>query len=92
MLAFDSAEGPTVVLVGNSDEPGFQAALRQLRAEYAPQAVILPLDVRRLGELPEFFAGLSALDGLPTAYVCRDFVCDLPTTNIELVVHALQKN
>jgi hypothetical protein len=29
----------------------------------------------------ELFEGRSSRDGLPTAYLCRDFVCKLPTTD-----------
>ena len=28
----------------------------------------------------ELFAGRTAREGLPTAYLCRDFVCRLPVT------------
>jgi uncharacterized protein YyaL (SSP411 family) len=29
----------------------------------------------------ELFEGRSSREGLPTAYLCRDFVCKLPTTD-----------
>ncbi len=33
-----------------------------------------------LGERP-LFAGKTARDGEPTAYVCRGYACDAPTTD-----------
>jgi uncharacterized protein YyaL (SSP411 family) len=32
-----------------------------------------------------------ALDGRPTAYVCRDFVCALPVTTVEALVAQLAR-
>ncbi|MFD6237843.1 hypothetical protein ACFWO4_31015, partial [Streptomyces diastaticus] len=40
------------------------------------------------GELP-LLAGRVAADGAPTAYVCRGFVCDAPTTDPALLAARL---
>jgi hypothetical protein len=34
----------------------------------------------------EIFEGRSSRDGLPTAYLCRDFACKLPTTDAAVLL------
>ena len=52
----------------------------------APGAVVAA--GRPDGELP-LLAGRSLVDGEETAYVCRGFVCDRPTTDGEELARAL---
>ena len=92
VLAFGLRGGADVVLVGRSSEPESGEALARLRSVYSPTSVILPVDSERSAEYADasaFLAGLTALDGKPTAYVCRDFICALPTTDIAAVVASL---
>ncbi|MHB8637679.1 MAG: thioredoxin domain-containing protein [Fimbriimonadaceae bacterium] len=92
ILAFDLRDAPTVVLVGSPDSPEFALGLERLRRVYSPGATVLPLDAARLSEfagVSEFLAGLGAIEGRPTCYVCRDFACSLPTTDILVAVAAL---
>lgn len=61
------------------DPRGLVAAARRHEAELV--AIVDEPVAAGLAEAGfELFAGRTARDGLPTAYVCRDFVCRLPVT------------
>ena len=57
-----------------------------LRRTYLPMSIVIP--VRRehrnaLGRLLPWIEPMRARDGRPTAYVCRDFACQTPTTEAD---------
>lgn len=67
-----------------------QGLLRAVRTH--PAAVVAVVGEEQAavfaGEGFELFAGRTARDALPTAYLCRDFVCRLPTTRPEQLADA----
>ena len=79
MLAAGEAllDGPAeVAVVGEVGGPMHRAAL----GLPAPGAVVV---ATREGSSVPLFEGREAIDGKPTAYVCRDFVCALPVNDPE---------
>ncbi|MFF8462933.1 thioredoxin domain-containing protein [Streptomyces albidoflavus] len=80
-------DGPReVAVVGDPDDPRTAVLHRTALLSTAPGAVVAagPAD----GELP-LLAGRVPADGAPTAYVCRGFVCDAPTTDPALLAAQL---
>ena len=77
------AEPAQVVLAGASDDPRLGALRRVVGAAFLPRAAVLwaAADSPLAGRVPELAAMAAA--GQPTAYVCRGFVCDRPTTDPE---------
>ena len=74
-----------VVVAGDPSDPRAVALRRAAAGPYAPDLVIAPLpDGDRLGEL-QLFAAKVPRDGVPTAYVCRGYACDAPTSDPDLV-------
>jgi uncharacterized protein YyaL (SSP411 family) len=77
---------PQVVVVGDRDSADTQALLDVVRRRYRPTAIVVPVDPRRRDgldrELP-WMAAMTAMDGRATAYLCRDFSCEAPTTDSE---------
>jgi uncharacterized protein YyaL (SSP411 family) len=72
-----------IVIVGSSGEGDLE---RSGGTRYRPFAITLPLsEAHRAGlsRLAPFLAGMRPLDGRPTAYVCRNFVCRQPVTTLE---------
>jgi uncharacterized protein YyaL (SSP411 family) len=83
LLALDFALGPVkeIVVAGPPDAAGTQALLHQVRRRYLPRAVLAlhaPGDAA-IEQLVPFLAKLTMTDGQPTAYVCENYVCKLPT-------------
>jgi len=91
LLALDFAEGPAfeVVVAGEPDAADTRAMLRALQRELLPNKVVLFRPQGATGEeqpeiakLAPFTAGQVALEGAATAYVCQNFACRAPTTDV----------
>lgn len=73
-------DGPReVAVVGEASDPATTALRRAALLGTAPGAVVA-VGVPESEELP-LLAGRPLVDGKPAAYVCRNFVCDVPTTD-----------
>jgi uncharacterized protein YyaL (SSP411 family) len=60
--------------------------LNEIYREYLPSKIILGADggegQKFLGERVAVIKDVSAIDGKATAYVCENYVCKLPTTDL----------
>jgi uncharacterized protein YyaL (SSP411 family) len=80
-----------VVVAGEPDDPRATALRRAAAAPYAPDLVIAGLPGGAgVGERP-LFAGKTAREGLPTAYVCRGYSCDAPTADPAMVIEQVTR-
>ncbi len=75
-----------VAVLGTPDSPETRALLQVLHTGYYPNAVIAH-GAADSADFPPLLAGRSLLNGLPTAYVCRHFACQLPVNTAE-ALHA----
>ncbi|MEX1025206.1 MAG: thioredoxin domain-containing protein [Planctomycetota bacterium] len=83
LAAVDMAEGPSheVVIAGDASDVRTQALLRTVRAPFLPSLVLLhrPLEPdAAIAEIAPWTTDQIAIDGRPTAYVCREWACELP--------------
>jgi hypothetical protein len=84
-----------IVIAGPRDAAGTRALLREVQAHFIPDKILLLADngagQKWLSERLEFLKTVGPLDGQPAAYVCQDFVCQLPTSDVaklrELLTH-----
>ena len=75
------AEPLDAVVAGESEDPRAVALRRAAAAPFAPDLVIAPLPGgAHIAEWP-LFEGKVPRDGAPTAYVCRGYACDEPTSD-----------
>jgi uncharacterized protein YyaL (SSP411 family) len=84
---------PQVVIVGHRDSENTRAMLAALAASYTPAMVVLLVEPgdhqSRMAALLPFVGNMTMLDGEATAYVCKDFTCDAPTTDLAVLVEAI---
>lgn len=96
LAALDFALGPTTELVicGDPASQDTRAMLSALRKEYSPRTVVIlrPLDASgaEIVELAPYVREQAALGGKATAYVCRNFACLRPTTDVDEMVANLR--
>ena len=78
--------------IADGDTPGLAALVRSAWMSTSPGAVIAvgEGDARAPGWAP-LLDGREAIDGTPTAYVCRQFVCRLPVTTVADLRVALER-
>jgi len=84
--ALSTAHAPPeqIVVVGDRDRPETDALWRAANARYRPFAVMFPVSPGSTqqaiaGHLP-WVAAMASDDGVPRAYVCRNFACEAPTS------------
>jgi uncharacterized protein YyaL (SSP411 family) len=95
MIGLDFAVGPSfeVVIAGDSETPDTREMLRALRAQFIPNKVVL----LRPGEeatpaitrVAQFTRYQPSLHGRATAYVCRNYRCELPTNEVSQMLKLL---
>ncbi|MBI3960414.1 MAG: thioredoxin domain-containing protein, partial [Chloroflexi bacterium] len=77
-----------VAIVGDPNDPATQSLLAVVRRRYLPHTVVA---LKRPGEenpLP-LLEGRGLVDGKPAAYVCENFACRLPVTDVEALERLL---
>ena len=95
LCAVDFAVGPAfeVVIAGEPEAQSTRDMLAALRGSYHPNKVVLLRPAGEAGSqisrLAPFTATQVAIDGLATAYVCRNFSCRAPTTDTVEMLTAL---
>ena len=74
-----------VVIAGNPEAEDTRALLAAARAEYRPHMALLVIAPGEAGDpirsLAPFAEGYLPVEGRAAAYVCRNFSCQLPTTD-----------
>jgi uncharacterized protein YyaL (SSP411 family) len=75
-----------IVIAGPREAEATRALLREVHSHYLPNTIVLFADgaagQQWLADRLEFLKTVGPVDGQPAAYVCQDFVCQLPTTDV----------
>ena len=84
---FEFSKPKEIVVVGSSSSLETQSALNVLKSKYIPNKVILFKDVedklQSLSSIAKWTSSHEMIDKKTTYYICEDFSCKLPTTDIE---------
>ncbi|MDO8687211.1 MAG: thioredoxin domain-containing protein, partial [Dehalococcoidales bacterium] len=98
MTAIDFAVGPSyeIAIVGDPAADDTRAMLRAIDIRFIPNTVLILLspepgysDIKRI--IP-FIGQMSGIEGKATAYVCHNYSCKLPTTDIDTMLRLLDTN
>lgn len=95
LCAVDFALGPSseIVISGKEGADDTVEMLRALNSVFIPRKVLI---FRPEGEMPEisriaeYTKDQNTIDGKATAYVCRNFSCDLPTTDPDEMMRLIE--
>jgi len=96
LSALDFQIGPSfeVVIAGKLSASDTRHMAQNLRRAFLPNKVVLfrSAEVERpeIAELAPFTLYQTSVDGKATAFVCRDYACELPVTNSEEMLTLLQ--
>jgi uncharacterized protein YyaL (SSP411 family) len=93
LCGLDFALGPGAdVVLSAPDDASLEPFLAALRGRYLPSTLVLRRDASgELASLASYTAGMCPLDGKATAYVCRDGLCEPPTTDEARMMELLEK-
>jgi uncharacterized protein len=82
-----------IVIAGDPGKKDTQALLKAIREAYLPHKVVLLADGAEhqdyLAQELAFLKDVRPMDGKATAYVCENFVCQLPTTDVAVMMKQL---
>ena len=83
-----------IILAGSRDSAGVQALLRELHQRFVPNRVVLLVDSAEAREalapgIPSI-ESMRPVNGGATAYVCRDYTCQLPVSEPEQFAELIQ--
>ena len=95
MVAVDFALGPSyeVVIAGDQQAVDTEKMLQAIRRKFIPNKIVIFLptgsDLSGISGISPFTKYQPTIDGKTTAYVCVDYKCKLPTTNINMMLSLL---
>ena len=95
LVAVDFGLGPSyeVVITGNSQAEDTSSILKALRRKFVPNKVFLLRPVEQespeITRLAEFTKDLSSINGKATVYMCLNYTCQIPTTDIEQMLEII---
>jgi uncharacterized protein len=94
-LSWSRSKPNQVVIAGKADDPETRAMLREVQRHYVPHEVLILADggagQRFFADRVEFMKSVGKIDDKPTAYVCENFVCQLPTTDLKTLASLLTR-
>lgn len=76
------SSGREIVLAGDRNSAAAKNMLAIITQKYLPNTVVLWHD-KAIERLAPFTQGQKAIDGKVTAYVCENFQCNRPTSNLD---------
>jgi len=93
-LDFYLSKPKQIVIAGKPDTADTQAMLRALRERYLPNAIVILADEgesqKTLVKFLPFLETIKSMDGKATAYVCVNYACQLPTSDLSKMLALLQ--
>ncbi|MFA4916395.1 MAG: thioredoxin domain-containing protein [Syntrophales bacterium] len=95
MCALDFSIGPAheIVIAGDLQASDTQVMLEALRTKYIPNKVVLfnPVDKDspKIHKLASFTKHQTSIDGKATAYVCSNYKCEQPVTDVRSMLELL---
>ncbi|MFZ3377677.1 MAG: thioredoxin domain-containing protein [Chthoniobacterales bacterium] len=84
-----------IVIAGTRNDPATRALLAEVHQHFLPNKILLLADggdgQRYLSEKLEAVRAMSMVDGKPAAYVCENFTCKAPVTDVKEMRQLLSK-
>jgi uncharacterized protein YyaL (SSP411 family) len=94
-LDFSLAKPKQIVLAGDVTTPAMRAMILEVYTPYLPNRVILFADGASgqafFRQHMDFFKDVRPLHDQPTAYVCENYACQLPTSDVAVLRKLLVK-
>src|SRR6478752_5105958 len=83
-----------IVIAGKKDSPETKALLKEVHRHFLPNTIVILADANEgqkyLGERNEAVRAMSLVEGKPAAYVCENFTCKAPVTDVKRLSELLK--
>ena len=91
---FDLKDPKELVIAANGYDEKVNELVRKIRVTYSPNKVVLFKDIsdtKDIEKIAPWVTAHSIMDDKPTFYVCENFTCKRPTTNIKTVLNYISE-
>ena len=92
-LDFHLDKPKQIIIAGDQQKADTKSLLREVHNRYIPNKVILLADggdgQRFLGQSLPFLKEMKRLGGKATAYICENYACQLPTSDLKVMTRLL---
>ena len=92
---FESYGSKEIVVVGSSKQKETKSVIKNFQTLYIPQRILIYKDANKelnsISQLAPWTKYHESKNGKPTIYICEDFACNLPTTDLEKAVNMINK-
>jgi uncharacterized protein len=76
-----------IVIAGKKDSPETKALLKEVHRHFLPNTIVILADANEgqkyIGQTNEAVRAMSMVEGKPAAYVCENFTCKAPVTDLK---------
>jgi hypothetical protein len=90
---FSLAKPAQIVFSGNRKHPLIREMVDELHSRFLPNKIVLFADAAEgqefLSRQVPFFENLKSVGGKQTAYICENYTCQLPTSDVETMMEIL---
>ena len=87
---FNTDNPKEIVIVGSGKDSDTISAIEKIKSKYVPNKVIIFKDtddvLNKLSPLAKWTVTQETIDDKTTYYVCQDFACKIPTTDLDLAL------
>ncbi len=94
-LDFSLSKPKQIIIAGRPNAAGTRAMLRLVHQRYLPNKFLILADgaqgQRQISEWLRFVGSVRQKDGKATAYICENYICKLPTTDLMVVARLLDE-
>jgi uncharacterized protein YyaL (SSP411 family) len=94
-LSWARSKPKQIVIAGKADDAATSAMLREVHRHFLPHRLLILANAgagqQFFAERVEFMKSVGKIDNKPTAYVCENFVCQLPTTDLKTLANLLTR-
>jgi uncharacterized protein YyaL (SSP411 family) len=83
-----------IVIAGRKNSPEAKALLKEVHRHFLPNTIVILADggegQKYLGEKNQAIRAMSLVDGKPAVYVCENFTCKAPVTELKQLAELLE--
>ena len=81
-----------IVVVGKREDEATRLMLNEINKQYLPEAIAVfkaEGEENGIQEVISYLEDMSSIDGKPAAYICQNYSCQRPITNLDELIYSL---
>ena len=91
---FNLSKPVQIILAGDRKHPVIREMVDEIHSRFLPNKIVLFADGAEgqvyLSHTVPFFGNLSTSRGKQMVYICKNFTCELPTSDVETMIQTLE--